>query len=95
MGNPVSRKGDIDSGHGCFPPRVSITGSPDVFINSIEALRQDDQYGVHVCLTNSHSSTVSGGSATVFVNGKPLARIGDAIACGSIIAQGSANVFAG
>ena len=31
----------------------------------------------------------------VRVNGKQLARIGDPVACGSTVAQGSANVFAG
>jgi uncharacterized Zn-binding protein involved in type VI secretion len=30
----------------------------------------------------------------VFVNGKPLGRIGDAVACGSEVATGSGNVFA-
>jgi uncharacterized Zn-binding protein involved in type VI secretion len=31
----------------------------------------------------------------VFVNGKQLGRIGDPVACGSAIASGSGNVFAG
>jgi uncharacterized Zn-binding protein involved in type VI secretion len=31
----------------------------------------------------------------VFVNGRPVARIGDAIDCGSIIARGCATVHAG
>nr|MBC8549448.1 PAAR domain-containing protein [Candidatus Brocadiales bacterium] len=31
---------------------------------------------------------------TVFVNGRPLARIGDAISCGSQNSTGSSNVIA-
>jgi uncharacterized Zn-binding protein involved in type VI secretion len=36
-----------------------------------------------------------GGSGKVFVNGKPLARIGDDVNCGSVAAQGSGDVFSG
>ncbi|WP_322979008.1 PAAR domain-containing protein [Pseudomonas sp. C11] len=32
---------------------------------------------------------------TVFVNSKPIGRIGDPLACGSSVAAGSPNVFAG
>lgn len=35
------------------------------------------------------------GSATVFANGMPLGRVGDPVACGSSVAAGSPNVFAG
>jgi len=35
------------------------------------------------------------GSASVFVDGRALGRIGDPVACGSRVAQGSPNVFAG
>ena len=33
-------------------------------------------------------------STNVFVNNKPMAIIGDAVACGSLIRDGSSNVFA-
>ncbi|MCC5811204.1 MAG: PAAR domain-containing protein [Ectothiorhodospiraceae bacterium] len=91
----ASRQGDVCTGHGCFPPRASIEGSPNVFINGAAALRAGDGYAVHVCGNSSHDSVVADGSATVFVNGQPLARIGDPVACGSAVAQGSENVFAG
>lgn len=90
-----SRLGDICTGHGCFPPRPSIGGSPNVFINGIKALRVTDPYAVHVCGIAAHGSQVAAGSGTVYVNGLPMARIGDAVACGSAVAQGSPNVFAG
>lgn len=47
------------------------------------------------CGSSCHGSTMASGSSTVFVNGKPLSRIGDQVACGSSSAQGSPDVFAG
>lgn len=93
----VSRKGDQCSGHGCWPARPSTTGSPNVFVNGIAAHRQGDAWAPHTCpsIPETHASTLAKGSVTVLVNGKPLARIGDPVACGSVVAQGSANVFAG
>lgn len=91
----ATRLGDRCTGHACFPPRVNDQGSPDVFINGQPAHRQGDHWVTHVCGDSSHDSVLAGGSSTVFVNGKPLARIGDSIACGSAVAEGSANVFAG
>lgn len=93
----VSRLGDNCTGHGCWPPRPSTAASPNVFVNGIAAHRQGDAWAAHTCPTipETHASTLAAGSTTVRVNGKQLARIGDPVACGSSIAQGSANVFAG
>ncbi|HFX2802443.1 TPA: PAAR domain-containing protein [Pseudomonas aeruginosa] len=93
----VSRLGDQCTGHGCWPPRPSTGASPDVFINGIAAHRQGDAWAAHTCpsIPETHSSALAAGSATVRVNGKQLARIGDPVACGSSVAQGSPNVFAG
>jgi len=93
----VSRLGDTCTGHGCWPPRPSTGASPNVFINAIAAHRQGDAWAAHTCpaIPETHASVLAAGSATVFANGKQLARIGDPVACGSSIAQGSANVFAG
>lgn len=93
----VSRLGDNCTGHGCWPPRPSTGASPNVFINAIAAHRQGDAWAAHTCPTipETHASVLAAGSTTVFANGKQLARIGDPVACGSSVAQGSANVFAG
>lgn len=93
----VSRLGDQCTGHGCWPPRPSTGASPNVFVNGIAAHRQGDAWAAHTCPTipETHDSVLAAGSATVFVNGKQLARIGDPVVCGSSVAQGSANVFAG
>lgn len=91
----ATRINDQCSGHGCHPPRPNIQGSGNVFINGLAAHRQGDAWAVHCCGSDCHDSTTSAGSSKVFVNGKQLARIGDPVACGSIIAQGSGNVFVG
>lgn len=38
---------------------------------------------------------ISEGSATVFINGKPAARMGDRTAHGDVVIRGSSNVFIG
>lgn len=92
----VSRQGDTCTGHADFPPRASVAGSGDVFVNGLPAHRQGDGWGVHCNSSPScHDGATAQGSATVFVNGMPLARIGDGVDCGSAVAQGSPDVFAG
>lgn len=89
------RKSDTASGHGCFPDSAAIGGSSNVGINGIAALRQSDAVAPHGCgKCTPHGRAVSGGSPTVFVNGRPLARLGDEIDCGGSMAAGSGDVFA-
>jgi len=90
----VARLTDTCSGHVPFPPRASISASEDVFINNLGAHRVSDAWEVH-CAGSCHDSTLAEGSPTVFVNGLPLGRVGDQIECGSTIATGSPDVFAG
>lgn len=89
------RLNDTCTGHGCWPPRPNDQASADVFINGRGAHRQGDHWAAHTCpsIPETHDSALAGGSPTVFVNGKPLGRIGDAVACGSAVATGSDNVF--
>lgn len=92
----VTRLGDSCTGHGTWPPRPSTGGSGDVFVNGIPAHRQGDAWAVHcndvpVC----HAGSLAAGSGTVFVNDKQLGRVGDSVSCGSAVAAGSGNVFAG
>lgn len=91
----VTRLGDVCTGHGCFPPRQSVSASGDVFVNGIAAHRQGDGWASHCCGASCHASSLAAGSGSVFVNGVPLGRIGDPVACGSAVAQGSPTVFAG
>lgn len=93
----VTRRGDACTGHGCWPPRPSTGGSPDVFANGIAVHRQGDTWAAHTCpaIPQTHASVLASGSATVFANGRQLGRIGDPVACGSSVAAGSPDVFAG
>lgn len=55
---------------------------------------------VHVCAINpppAHvkSSPVTKGSATVFLNGKPAARVNDPVGCGATIMSGAFDVLIG
>lgn len=95
MGTGVARVGDLCTGHGCFPPRAAISGSPNVFVNGIPVVRVDDSWANHTCGNNTHGGTTVTGSSFFFVNGKAVARIGDSISCGSVVAAGSGNVFIG
>lgn len=94
----VVRLGDECSGHqpGCFPPRPNDEASTNVFANGIGIHRETDHWEIHCCGgSGCHSSVLAKGSPTVFVNGLQMGRIGDPVACGSAVAEGSPNVFCG
>jgi uncharacterized Zn-binding protein involved in type VI secretion len=95
----ATRLGDIGSGHAChFPPTPSISASPDVYVNGIPIVRQGDAYVPHACPTCPaplHMRSLSGGSGSIFINGKPAGRIGDAISCGGAADAGSPDVTLG
>jgi len=92
MGIPVTRLGDLCTGHGCWPPRPCDQGSPNVFSDGIKIHRETDHWATHCCVS-CHDSVLARGSSKVFVNGLPISRIGDPVACGSAVAEGSLKVF--
>lgn len=49
MSIPVVRMGDICTGHGCYPARPNVAGSPDVYVNSLPVHRQGDAWAAHCC----------------------------------------------
>ena len=86
----ATRKGDQCTGHDACPP------SPDVNINKRGAGRVGDHYSTHGCVTHpGHQDVIAAGSATVFINGKPAARTGDAVSIGGTVQDGSDNVRIG
>ena len=91
----ICRIGDSCGGHTCFPPRVNDGGSSDVLANGIGIHRKTDHWVNHTCGEDTHDSTLAKGSNSVFINGLACGRIGDPVACGSIIVNGSLNVFCG
>lgn len=95
MGMPTARLADYCSGHRCWPPRPNNQASENVFVNSRGAHRLGDSWNRHCCRKKCHSSVTCQGSSTVFVNGMPLARIGDVVCCTSRIMTGSTDVYTG
>ena len=92
----ICRLGDTGTGHGCFSARPNNAASADVFINNKGAHRVGDSWESHGCgVCVPHGGALSAGSGTVFVNGSALGRIGDPVSCGSTVATGSGNAFAG
>lgn len=92
----VAVKGSVCSGHDCFPPRPNIEASSDVKVNGKGVHREGDKYEMHSCPDKgSHDAVLAKGSSTVNINGKPAGRIGDEVSCGSVVADGSANVKIG
>ena len=93
----VTRLGDSCTGHGCWPPRPSTGASPNVYANGIAVHRQGDAWAPHTCpsIPETHGGVLAAGSSSVYVNGKQIGRIRDPVACGSSVAAGSGDVFAG
>jgi len=83
----------------------SDAGSSNVFAEGTGVVRKDDAMKAHangdlcVATATNHAPTVSTHSATVFVNGKEIARIGDKYNSESSqdhrITTGATTVFAG
>jgi len=92
------------TGHGCDAVTTVLGGSPNVVVGNVGVLRQGDPLAVHTinqvppllppCIDHP-GQVVNTGSATVFVNGKPIARVGDLVDIGGSITAGIPNVFAG
>lgn len=95
---PEAARFSLDACDGKCPanvPDTAITASPNVAVNSQAALRRGDTFKPHSAIVPHIGRKIAVGSSTVSVNGRPMARKGDAIDCGAKIATGSSNVFVG
>jgi uncharacterized Zn-binding protein involved in type VI secretion len=96
---PVTRLGDLSTGHPCYPATAINNASPDTFVNSKALAGSGDSshtsYSDHCCGPACHSYNPVTGSPTVFVNGLPVTRQGDYMSCSIIctVDQHSPNVF--
>lgn len=92
-GNRSIRLGvDASTGHGCFPPTVPSSASPNVFHNLIQAVRLTDTYVPHCC-GGCHTPVVAQSSKTVFINQLSQHMSGDKQNCGDTASNGSLDVF--
>ncbi len=88
--------------HGCpacpHPATGPATsGSPDVMVNGLPALRVGDP-GVHAACCGPNQWKAAKGSGTVFINDKPAHRLGDMTQhCGGVgnLIVGSPTVIVG
>src|SRR5262249_43465776 len=69
---------------------IKATGSPDTRIEGRPVARAELDEADH-----GHESRITQGSATVFVNGKPLARENDGVKCGGRILHGCDRTWIG
>lgn len=88
------------TGHDCFPPTNAIGPySTRTTINGKGIqLKGVTMYAPHTCGKVTHPSEarkVVEGSDTITVEGIPVVRIGDLIACGDAVAVGSTDTFGG
>jgi uncharacterized Zn-binding protein involved in type VI secretion len=88
----VALLGCFCTGHDGYPSRPNISASEDVFCNDIAVHRQGDLWDIH-CKESCHDAFTQDGSPDVFVNDLPLARVNDALSCGSLILTGSEDNF--
>lgn len=92
----ATRLGDNCTGHDACAPQPLVTASDNVLINGLGTGRVTDLYASHGCIVHgAHQDSINNGSGTVFINGLPAARIGDAVSIGGEVAQGSPNVIIG
>jgi len=87
------RHKDNCTGHGCYPSRPNASASGNVFVNFKGFHRVGDAWEIHCCGPVCHGGTQAVGSPNVFANGKPVARVGDDVDCGSKAMNGSPTVF--
>lgn len=81
-GGPISRDGVESLGY-----------SPDTFTNNLNTVRQGD-LGETLCPCSALYTNTSG-SGDVFVNGKPIVRLGDETTCNTCGAKGATSSASG
>ena len=105
--NPVAVKGAAcTTGHDCDAVTTVLGGSLDVVIGNLGVLTVGDPLSLHTignpafppipppCIDHP-GQIVNTGSATVIVNGKGIARVGDSVDIAGAITAGVPTVVAG
>ena len=103
--NPVAVTGAAcTTGHDCDTVTTVLGGSPNVLIGTSGVLRKGDPLSPHTieqvppllppCIDHP-GQIVNTGSTSVFVNGEPIARVGDLCDIAGAITAGIPTVVAG
>lgn len=89
---PAARKGDQHAcPHDAHQGGVIIGGSVDVIIEGAPAVRVGDR----ACCAGHRPNRINRGAPGVIVNGRHLARVGDALHHGGSVSDGATTVFVG
>jgi uncharacterized Zn-binding protein involved in type VI secretion len=86
----ITLKGMLCTGHGCWPPRPSAEGSDLFDVEGIPVHLQTHAWEPHTCppIPETHASILAFGSSLFDVENLEVGRIGDPVACGSVVAEG-------
>jgi len=90
----VARIGDVTTGHGLYGPQTIMTGNLKVLVGGRPIAVINSIVSLHCVGFACHYSNIASASLKVFVQGTPIVRIGDVIACGGMVATGYDKVIA-
>ena len=92
----IVRLGDKSTSDPCTAPvRPNNQACAKTFVNGIAVHCVGHSWELHTCPKSPpHPATTSAGSSKSIAEGKPIARIGDPISCGSTCQEGSGNTSA-
>lgn len=95
----AARNDDLSNGHGCFPPTACIDPvATKTYFNNKLAQIKGSKFQTHTCGEDVHLSATritTSGSTKVVIENQEAIRVGDPIACGDSVGQGSPNVEIG
>jgi uncharacterized Zn-binding protein involved in type VI secretion len=96
----ISLESQKSTGHGCFSPTPAQGPytTKSFFNGKAVQLKGVTKYQPHTCGLVTHSPDArltTSSSSTFYFEGKQVCRIGDDIACGDTIAEGSSSAFVG
>lgn len=97
MARPIARLFDADTWHDCGLP-LRIATSKGVFVNKLPVSLLGDPNTVHQIngkkpCSIPHIGNVATGSPTVYINGRPVARVKSIVASCGVVCSGSPNVY--
>lgn len=98
MSMPTARIGSPTTGHECWPSTIICQGASTVIGASIPVSCIGHAAIPHTCVVTpnpSHGLVIASASSTVIVEGLPVARVGDYMSCGDIIADGAPTIISG
>ena len=109
MASVATNGSTCTTGHGCDSTTTVNGGSSNVIVGNKGVARKDDPLSDHtidkptlglpyppepLCIDHN-GQKINEGSATVFVNDEPIARVGDSVDIGGQITSGESSVVAG